>query len=85
MNASTRATIGTIGVIVGILGGAGGMVGAFVLLPHRMQAMERKVESLVIQREADRGQRDNDRELLTRIDERLAAVQRDLSRLNNKP
>lgn len=59
-------------VIMG-MGGVAGLVGAFYILPYRVEAVERQVGNLRLQRDADR-------ELLTRIEERLIAVQRALER-----
>ena len=61
-----------VAVIGGIIGIAGG-VGAFYILPYRVEAMEHKIEAVV-------NRHDNDHELLMRIEERLLAVQKELAR-----
>lgn len=76
MTASTKGRIEFVGLIVGVLGGIGGlagMVGAFWLLPYRVEAVEKRIDTIAIQR-AD------DHELLTRIEERLIAVQQEIRR-----
>lgn len=47
------------------------LLGSFVVLPQRMQAAEEQIRLL-------QAQQRNDRELLTRIEERLIAVQNEL-------
>lgn len=74
MTQQAKARIEFVGLIIGILGGLGGiagMISAFYLLPYRVEAMEKRIETISLQR-AD------DRELLTRIEERLIAVQQEL-------
>lgn len=64
------------GLVVGVMGGLGGiagMIGAFYLLPYRVEAVERRIDSIVEQRQIDR-------ELLTRIEERLISVQQEIRR-----
>ena len=74
MTQQTKARIEFVGLIIGMLGGLGGiagMIGALYLLPYRVEAVEKRIETISLQR-AD------DRELLTRIEERLIAVQQEL-------
>lgn len=73
MSDRTRKWMQGVAVAVGCLTGIGGMIGGFVLLPYRMDAVESRVEKLSQQREGDR-------ELLLRIEERVIAVQKELSR-----
>ena len=61
-----------VAIVGGIIGIAGG-VGAFYILPYRVEAMEHKIETVVTRH-------DNDHELLMRIEERLIAVQKELGR-----
>lgn len=66
----------SVALALSVLMGLGGMaaaVGSFFILPYRVEAVERQVLNLRIQRESDR-------ELLTRIEERLINVQRALER-----
>jgi ABC-type lipoprotein release transport system permease subunit len=60
-----------IAILGGIIGIAGG-VGAFYILPYRVEAMEHKLETVVVRH-------DNDHELLLRIEERLINVQKELT------
>lgn len=60
-------------LFIAVLSGASGLIGAFIVLPQRMDAMEVRVEKISNQRESDR-------ELLLRIEERVIAVQNDLKR-----
>lgn len=74
MTATTKGRIELAGLVVGVVGGIGGiagMIGAFYLLPYRVEAVERRIDTMAIQRDADR-------ELLTRIEERVIAVQETL-------
>lgn len=74
MTQQAKARIEFVGLIIGVLSGLGGiagMIGAFYLLPYRVEAVEKRIETISLQR-AD------DRELLTRIEERLIAVQQEL-------
>lgn len=76
MTAATKARVEVLGLVVGVLGGIGGiagMIGALWLLPYRVEAVERRIDTIAIQRNADH-------ELLTRIEERLIAVQNELRR-----
>ncbi len=76
MTQQAKARIEFVGLIVGVLGGIGGiagMIGAFYLLPYRVEAVEKRIETIAVQRQGDR-------ELLTRIEERLIAVQQELRR-----
>jgi hypothetical protein len=61
-----------VAIVGGVIGIAGG-VGAFYILPYRVEAMEHKIETVVTRH-------DNDHELLMRIEERLIAVQKELGR-----
>lgn len=77
MTTGTKGKIEFVGLIVGVLGGVGGivgMIGAFYILPYRVAAMEKRVEVIQTQRAGDR-------ELLTRIEERVISVQQDLRRM----
>ena len=74
MTQQAKARIEFVGLIIGVLGGLGGiagMIGAFYLLPYRLEAAEKRIETISLQRAGDR-------ELLTRIEERLIAVQQEL-------
>lgn len=77
MTTQTKGRIEFAGLIIGILGGIGGiagLIGAFYLLPYRLEAAEKRIEVISIQRTADR-------ELLTRIEERVISIQQDLRRI----
>lgn len=74
MTAQFKARVELLGLVVGVIGGLGGiagMIGAFWLLPYRVEAVEKRIDNIAIQRDADH-------ELLTRIEERLINVQAEL-------
>jgi hypothetical protein len=62
-----------LGVILGILSAGMSLLGAYVLLPYRVDVNEKAIQAL--QRE-----RNIDHELLMRIDERLIMIQHKLDR-----
>lgn len=72
MSEKTKTRIEFAALLVGLLMSAGGMFGAFYLLPYRMDAMENRVGKITEQRQGDR-------ELLLRIEERLIAMQREIN------
>jgi len=74
MSDKSRKWVELVAVMAGLATGVAGMFGAFYLLPYRMDAVEMRVEKIS-------QQRDTDRELLLRIEERLINVQRDLQRV----
>lgn len=59
-------------------------VGAWWILPYRVQATEKRVVELSAELDALQAQANANRELLVRIDERLQAVQRALRISDNK-
>jgi hypothetical protein len=73
MGEKLRTRIELLALLIAVVSGGSGLVGAFIVLPQRMDAMEIRVEKISNQRE-------NDRELLLRIEERLIAVQAELRR-----
>jgi hypothetical protein len=73
MSDKQRKWIEVVAVCAGLATGLAGMFGAFFLIPYRMSAVETRVEKIA-------QQRDTDRELLLRIEERLISVQRELMR-----
>lgn len=58
--------------ILGGLGGLAGLVGAFVIIPYRVAALEARVKQAEDIRQADH-------DLLTRIEERVVAIQEKLN------
>jgi hypothetical protein len=73
MSEKLRTKVELLALLIAVLSGGSGLVGAFIVLPQRMDAMETRVEKISNQRESDR-------ELLLRIEERGIAVQKELSR-----
>lgn len=68
-----RQFIETIGLCVAVVGGVGGFVGAFYLLPYRMEGAEKRLEILARRYDADH-------ELLLRIEERIINLQQEMRR-----
>lgn len=76
MTQQVKQRLELVGLIIGVIGGLGGfagLAGAFWLLPYRVEAVEKRMELIA-------SQRTEDRELLTRIEERLIAVQQEIRR-----
>ncbi len=63
----------TVGWVLGVAVALSTLLGSFVVLPQRMAAAEAEIRAL-------KEHRQSDRELLTRIEERLIAVQAELRR-----
>jgi hypothetical protein len=59
--------------IIGGVAGIAGMVGAFYVIPYRMEAAETQIRHLSASHEKDH-------ELLNRIEERLIAIQKSVER-----
>lgn len=74
MSEKTRQTLQMGATIVSVLLAVLGSIGAFYVLPYRMTAAEGAIKKM-------QEERTSDHELLSRIDERTAAIQRDLNRL----
>jgi hypothetical protein len=66
--------------IVSALAGLAGMLGAFWLLPYRMEQVEESVAALEQKVETANDDRHDLRILLTRIDERLKSIDESLKR-----
>lgn len=60
-------------LILAVGSGLTGLFGAFVILPYKVEAIEKKVE-------VNAKKSDDDHELLVRIEERLITVQKQLER-----
>lgn len=73
MSDKTKKGLELLAVTLAVMTGFAGMFGAFVLLPYRMQAAEQSIQRL-------NANRADDKELLTRIEERLISVQNELRR-----
>lgn len=73
MSDKTKKGLELLAVTLAVLTGMAGMFGAFILLPYRMQAAEYSIKQLM-------GNRIADKELLTRIEERLISVQKQLEK-----
>jgi hypothetical protein len=67
MSENIRINLGRVGAAVGIIAGVAGLLGAWVLLPYRMEAAEKRIASL--EQEAKTA-----RELLVRIDENVKSL-----------
>ena len=59
--------------LIGLCCGLSGMFGAFVILPYKVDALEKRET-------ASEAMSKTDHELILRIDERLAAIQKTLER-----
>lgn len=64
MSDEMKIDLQQIGVAVGILAAISALFGAYVLLPHRMEAAERAIQTLEAESRVNR-------ELLVRIDENV--------------
>lgn len=74
MSEAIRKRLETWAVIVAILTGLVGFFGAFVILPYRMEAAEKAITTI-------QTERDVDRELLVRIDERGKQTDKRMERI----
>lgn len=78
MSQETKRNLEVIGLIFSVIGGAfgaAGMVGAFYVLPYRMNAAEVEIRRISETHEKDH-------ELLLRIEERLINIQKTVARPN---
>lgn len=71
-------SLGRIGLVVGVLLSIASLLGAFVILPYRMDAAEKAVEQVQKERAADH-------DLIMRIDERTEWIAQQLGRVEKKP
>lgn len=74
MSDETKESLSRIGLVVGLLSGITGLLGAFVLLPYRISAAEQEIRQVKIETRADH-------ELLVRIDERNARMEKAIDEL----
>ena len=74
MSDETKESLSRIGLAVGVLSGLTGLLGAFVLLPYRISAAEQEIRQVKIETRADH-------ELLVRIDERNARMEKAIDEL----
>lgn len=62
-----RINLGRIGLVLGIVLAVAGLLGGWMLLPHRMEAAEKKIEAIETKLESQR-------DLLLRIDENVKSL-----------
>ena len=74
MSDETKESLSRIGLVVGLLSGITGLLGAFVLLPYRISAAEQEIRQVKVETRADH-------ELLVRIDERNARMEKAIDEL----
>lgn len=74
MSEANKRKLEILGLVVAVLTGIGAFIGTFVLLPYRMQAAEKSLSDLQIERRSDR-------ELLVRVDERTARMEKAMDRI----
>lgn len=74
MSETNKRKLEILGLVVAVLTGISAFFGTFVLLPYRMQAAEKALSDVQIERKSDR-------ELLVRMDERTARMEKTLERI----
>lgn len=74
MSETVKRRLEVMTLIIAVVSGLGAFFGAFVLLPYRMDAAEKAIVEV-------QGERKSDRELLVRVDERTARMERALDRM----
>lgn len=75
MSDAVKLNLAKVGVTVGLLSGLAGLFGAWVVIPYRMDAAEQHIRQLSAEAKGDH-------EMLTRIDERTARIEKALDRLS---
>lgn len=74
MSDATKESLSRIGLVVGVVSGLSGLLGAFVLLPYRINAAESEIRQMKTEARADH-------ELLVRIDERNERMEKAIDEL----
>jgi hypothetical protein len=69
-----------LGLVLAVIMSIGSMVAYFTILPYRMDAQEARSKAIEERTEELSKQRNLDHELLTRIEERLIALQKSIDR-----
>jgi len=75
MSDHTKVIIARTAAMIGILSGLAGLFGAWVILPYRMDAAEKAIRDV-------QKQSGSDHDLLQRIDERTARMEKAIDRLS---
>lgn len=74
MSEELKLNLSRIGLVVGVVSGLSGLLGAFVLLPYRINAAESEIRQMKTEARADH-------ELLVRIDERNERMEKAIDEL----
>lgn len=74
MSDHTKTLLARVMAVVGILSGIAGLLGAWFVLPYRMDAAEKAIREV-------QSQSHTDHDLLQRIDERTARMEKGIDRL----
>ena len=74
MSEEVKLNLTRIGVVLGVLAGTAAIFGTFFVLPYRMAAAEKAIQSV-----QDRAETDHD--LIQRIDERTMRIEKAVDRL----
>jgi len=83
MTQKAKLNLELTGIIIGFFGGLGGicgLIGAFYTFPLRMEAAEKKIQAVEAKVDLSNARNQEDHELLTRIEERLIALQNEVRR-----
>lgn len=83
MTQKAKLNLELTGIVIGFFGGIGGicgLIGAFYTFPLRMEAAEKKIQAVETKMDLIHLRSQEDHELLTRIEERLIALQNEVRR-----
>jgi uncharacterized membrane protein len=74
MSDDIKVSLTRIGMVLGVLAAVAALFGTFVILPYRMDAAEKSIKAIQDKTEVDH-------DLLQRIDERTARIEKALDRI----
>lgn len=74
MSETNKRKLEVVALLIAVVSGLGAFYGTFVLLPYRMAAAEKAITEVQVERKTDR-------ELLVRVDERTARMEKALDRI----